>query len=75
MLDGEHGISRHAMLGNQSSCLGDGKVSWFFSSCGGNLKYILELRWGWPFKSRVCSVTSGLLCSYEQHLRNLHEAR
>ena len=36
--------------------------------------YILELRWGWPFKTCICSATSGLLCSYEGHLRNLHEA-
>ena len=28
----------------------------------------------WPFKTHVCSVTSGLLSSYEGHLRNLLEA-
>ena len=36
--------------------------------------YIPELRWGWTFKTRVFSATSGLLSSYEGHLRNLHEA-
>ena len=74
MFDGEHGIALHAMQGKLASSLSEGEVSWFFSSCGGNLRYILELRWGWPFKTRVCSATSGLLSSYEGHFRNLHEA-
>ena len=39
-----------------------------------NLGYILELWQGWPFKMCVCSATSGLLSSYEGHLRNLHES-
>ena len=39
-----------------------------------NMGYILELQQGLPFKTRVCSATSGLLSSYEGHLRNLHEA-
>ena len=29
---------------------------------------------GWSFKIRVCSSMSGLLSSYEGHLRNFHEA-
>ena len=72
MFDGEHGVAVHAMQGNRASSLGEWEVSWFFSSCGGNLKYILELRWGWPFKSRVCSATSGLLSSYDGHLKKLN---
>ena len=68
----EHGIALHAMQGNRASSLGEGEVSWFFSSCGGNLSYILELPWGWPFKTRVSSATSGLLSSYDGHLRNLN---
>ena len=36
--------------------------------------YILELRRGWPFESRVCSVTSGLLSSYDGHLGKLNYA-
>ena len=36
--------------------------------------YILRLRQGSPFKTRVCSATSGLLSSYKGHLRNLLEA-
>ena len=39
-----------------------------------DLGYILELWWGWTFKTRVFSATSGLLSSSEGHLRNLHEA-
>ena len=39
-----------------------------------NMGDILELQQGLPFKTRVCSATSGLLSSYEGHLRNLHEA-
>ena len=36
--------------------------------------YILELRRGWPFETRVCSATSGLLSSYEGHLGKLNYA-
>ena len=36
--------------------------------------YILELRRGWPFETRVCSAKSGLLSSYDGHLRKLNYA-
>ena len=36
--------------------------------------YILELRRGWPFQTRVCSAKSGLLSSYDGHLRKLYSA-
>ena len=72
MFDWEDAIILHAKLGNRESALGDRKVSWFFPSCSGNQRYILELQQGWPFKTRVCSVTSGLLSSYDGHLRNLN---
>ena len=36
--------------------------------------YILELRRGWPFETRVCSAKSGLLSSYDGHLGNLKYA-
>ena len=36
--------------------------------------YILELRWGWPVETRVCSAKSGLLSSYDGHLRKLNYA-
>ena len=42
----EQGIALHTMHGNRASSLSEGEVSWFFSSCGGNLGYILELRQG-----------------------------
>ena len=63
----EQGIALHTMKGNQASSRGEGEVSLFFLSCDGNLGYILELRWGWTFKNRVCSATSGLLASFEGH--------
>ena len=63
VFDWEHGITVRAMLGNRASSLAVGEVSWLFSSCSGNLGYIFELRQWWPFKTRVCSATSGLLSS------------
>ena len=36
--------------------------------------YILELRRGWPFETRVCSVKSGLLSRYDGRLGNLYYA-
>ena len=53
VFDGEHRIALHAMQGIRASSRGEGEVSCFFSICGGNLGYILEVRWGWPFKTRV----------------------
>ena len=73
MFDGEHGITLHAMQGYWALSHGEGKVSWFFSSCGRNLGYILKLRRGWPLKTRVYSAMSGFLSSYDGHLRNLQE--
>ena len=36
--------------------------------------YILELRRGWPFETRVCSATSGIRSSYDGHLEKLKYA-
>ena len=72
MFDWEHGIALHGMQGNWASSLGEREVSWVFLNCGWNLGYILELRWEWPFETRVCSAKSGLLSSYDGHLRNLN---
>ena len=36
--------------------------------------YLLELRRGWPFETRVCSAKSGLLSSYDGHLGKLNYA-
>ena len=71
VFDWEHEISLHAMQGNQASFPGKGDVSWDFLSCGRNLWYILELQWGWPFETPLCSAKSGLLSNYNRHLRNL----
>ena len=43
----------------------------YFSICGRNLGYILELRRGCPLETGVCSVKSGHLSRYEGHLRNV----
>ena len=72
MFDWEYGIVVHAMQGIRASSPGERDVSWDFSSCGRNLGYILELQRGWPFETPLCSAKSGLLCSYEGHLRNLN---
>ena len=71
MFDWEYGIALHAMQGNRASFSREGDVSYDFSSCGRNLMYIRELQQGWPFEAPLCSAKSGLLCSYEGHLRNL----
>ena len=60
------------MQGNQASSPGERYVSWDFSSCGENLGYILELQREWPFETPFCSAKSGLLYSYDRHLRNLN---
>ena len=74
LFDGEPGIALHAVQKNRASSHCEGDVSWFFSSCGGNLGYILEVQRGWPFITCVCSMTSGLLSSCEGHLGILLEA-
>ena len=72
VFDWEHVIALHAMQGNRSSFPSEGDVSYDFSSCDRNLWYIRELQRGWPFETPLCSAKSGLLCSYEGHLRNLN---
>ena len=71
MFDWEYGIALHATQGNRASSPGERDVSWDFLSCGRDLGYILELQQGWPFETPLCSVKSGLLSSYDGHLRNL----
>ena len=72
VFDSENGIALHAMQGNRASFPSEGDVSYDFSSCGRNLGYLRELQRGWPFETPLCSAKSGLLCSYEGHLRNLN---
>ena len=66
-------MALHTRQGKWCSSCGEGEISRFFSSCGRNLGYILELGRGCPFKTCVSSSTSGLLSRYDGHLRNLHE--
>ena len=68
----EHGIAVHATQGNRASSLAEGDVSLFFSSCSGNLGYILEFWLGGSFKTRICSAMSGLLSIYNGYLRSLN---
>ena len=74
MFDWEKATALHAMQGNRASSRSEGEVSWVFLSCGRHLGYILKLRQGLPFETRVCSAKSGLLSSKYGHLRNLNEA-
>ena len=74
IFDWEHGTPHQEMQVNQASSCGDGEISCVFSSCGRHLVYILELRFGWPFETRVCSAKSGLLSSYDEHIRKLNYA-
>ena len=74
VFDWEHGYPQHEMQGNRASSCGEGELSWVFSSCGRHLVYILELRRGWPFETRVCSAKSGLLSRYDGHLGKLSYA-
>ena len=46
MFDWEQGTVLNEMQGNRASSLSEGEVTWIFSSCGGNLGYILELQQG-----------------------------
>ena len=74
MIDVEHRIALHAMQGNQASFCGEWEVSRFFLRCFGKLGYILELKQGCAFKTRVFSAMSGLLSSCEGHLGILLKA-
>ena len=74
MFDWENTIALHAMQGYRPSSPGEGEISWVFSSSCRHLVYILELRRGWPFETRVCSATSELLSSYDGHIGKLNYA-
>ena len=74
MFDWEKGIALHAMQGNRASFPSEGDVSYDLSSCGRNLGYIRELQRGWPIETPLCSAMSGILCSFEGHVRNLNKA-
>ena len=71
MFNWENDIALHETQGSQASSSSEGYVSWDFSSCGRNEGYILELQLRLPFETPLCSAKSGLLSSYDGHLRNL----
>ena len=68
----EYDIALHEMQGNQASSPSEGYVSWDFTSCSRNVGYILELQQGWRFETPLCSAKSGVLSSYNGHVRNLN---
>ena len=68
----EYDIALHEMQGNQASSPSEGYVSWDFTICGRNVGYIFELQRGWTFETPLCSAKSGILSSYDGHLRNLN---
>ena len=72
LFDLEDGIALHAIQGNGEPFPGEGVVSWDFSIFGRYLGYILEVQWGRPFETPLCSAMSGFLSSYNRHLRNLN---
>ena len=72
MFDWEYGILLHALQGNRASFPSAWDVSYDFSSFGRKLGYTSELQRGWPLDTPLCSAKSGILWSYEGHLRNLN---
>ena len=72
MFDWEHGIALHPVLGIRALTPAEGDDSWDFWICGRNLGNILDLYWRWPVETTLCSAKSGLLSSYDGHLRNLN---
>ena len=72
VFDWENAISLDTLPGNRFSSRGEGNVSWVFSRCHRNQRYILGLRRGCPFETGVCSVKSGHLSRYEGQLRNVN---
>ena len=60
------------MQGNQASSPSEGCVSLDFPSYSSNVGYILEFQREWSFETPLCSAKSGLLSSYDGHLRNLN---
>ena len=67
LFDWEQGIALHAMQGNWASSLSDREVSWSFSSCGGNLGYIVELQRWKTLTTFVFSAKSGPFSSSGGH--------
>ena len=71
-VDWENAIALNTVQWNRASSHREGEVSWVFSNCGMNLGCVLQLQWGYPFETGVCSVKSGHLSRYEGQLRNVN---
>ena len=72
LFDWKNAIALHAIQGNQGPSLVEEEVSWFLSSYGVNLGYILELQRGCSFETEVGSAKSGHLCTYNGNIRNVN---
>ena len=68
VFDVEHGIVLHAMQSSWPHLTAKGKPHGFSPVAAGTWG-IFSSYGGCPFKTQVCSVTSGLLLSYEGHLK------
>ena len=53
-------MALESLQGNQASSRIEGGISWFFSCCGGNLCFPLELQQGSQVTSNVASGKSSL---------------
>ena len=71
MFNWEYDLALHETQGRQASSPSEAYVSWDFPSCGRIVGSILELQRGWQFETPLCTAKSGLLSSYDGHLRNL----
>ena len=61
----ERGISLETLQRKRDSSRLEGRISWFFSSCGRKLGVPLELRWGTQGPASVASGHSSLHVSWE----------
>ena len=64
----ERGISLETLLWKRASCRVEGRIPWFFSSCGGKLGVPFKLRRGPQGPAHVSSEKSGLFSSCEGHI-------
>ena len=64
--EGKHGSALELLQGNQVSSRVEGRISWFFLSRSGKLRFPLQLRQEPQETSHVASGKSGLLLSCER---------
>ena len=70
----ESEISLETLLWKRASSHVEGRISWFFSSCGGKLWVPLKLRWGPQGPAHVASEKSDLFSSCKGHIGFPHES-